>query len=133
MAAAVFLGIVAILFGSALVNFKFSKLLLDGIYPALSSALRVPASCCRRTCASRRLAVAGLAAELQHEREMEARLDGELNAAACNPARPSPAALSGPSRSIGRRVYASTRARADAVAIFTISFARSRTPLIRDC
>ena len=80
MAAAVFLGIVAILFGSALVNFKFSKLLLDGIYPALSSALVFGVMLSENL----RVAEAGrrrLAAELQHEREMEARLDGELNAA----------------------------------------------------
>jgi adenylate cyclase len=80
MAAAVFLGIVAILFGSALVSFKFSKLLLDGIYPALSSALVFGVMLSENL----RVAEAGrrrLAAELQHEREMEARLDGELNAA----------------------------------------------------
>jgi adenylate cyclase len=80
MAAAVFLAIVAILFGSALVSFKFSKLLLDGIYPALSSALVFGVMLSENL----RVAETGrrrLAAELQHEREMEARLDGELNAA----------------------------------------------------
>src|SRR3984957_18206197 len=80
MAAAAFLAIVAILFGSALVSFKFSKLLLDGIYPALSSALVFGVMLSENL----RVAEAGrrrLAAELQHEREMEARLDGELNAA----------------------------------------------------
>jgi adenylate cyclase len=39
MAATEFLGIVAILLVLALASFRFSKLLLDGIYPALSSAL----------------------------------------------------------------------------------------------
>jgi adenylate cyclase len=80
MAAVMFLCIVAILFGSALASFKFSKLLLDGIYPALSSALVFGVMLSENL----RVAEAGrrrLAAELQHEREMEARLDGELNAA----------------------------------------------------
>jgi len=79
-AAAGFLGIVAILFVAALVSFKFSKVLLDGIYPALSSALVFGVMLSENL----RVAEAGrrrLAAELQHEREMEARLDGELNAA----------------------------------------------------
>jgi adenylate cyclase len=79
-AAAAFLGIVAILLVSALVSFKFSKLLLDGIYPALSSALVFGVMLSENL----RVAETGrrrLAAELQHEREMEARLDGELNAA----------------------------------------------------
>src|ERR1700722_5116175 len=80
MAAVMFLCLVAILFGSALASFKFSKLLLDGIYPALSSALVFGVMLSENL----RVAEAGrrrLAAELQHEREMEARLDGELNAA----------------------------------------------------
>ena len=79
-AAAAFLGIVAILFVSALASFKFSRLLLDGVYPALSSALVFGVMLSENL----RVAEAGrrrLAAELQHEREMEARLDGELNAA----------------------------------------------------
>ena len=80
MAAVMFLCIVAILFASALASFKFSKLLLDGIYPALSSALVFGVMLSENL----RVAEAGrrrLASELQHEREMEARLDGELNAA----------------------------------------------------
>ncbi|MGC2275084.1 MAG: PP2C family protein-serine/threonine phosphatase, partial [Candidatus Binatus sp.] len=80
MAAAAFLCIVAILFGAALVSFEWSKLLLDGIYPALSSALVFGVMLSENL----RVAEAGrrrLAGELQHEREMEARLDGELNAA----------------------------------------------------
>ncbi|HWN58328.1 MAG TPA: CHASE2 domain-containing protein, partial [Methylomirabilota bacterium] len=80
MAAALFLCIVAMLFGSALASFKFSKLLLDIIYPVLSSALVFGVMLSENL----RVAEAGrrrLAAELQHEREMEARLDGELNAA----------------------------------------------------
>jgi serine phosphatase RsbU (regulator of sigma subunit) len=80
MAAAAFLCIVAILFGAALVSFEVSKLLLDGIYPALSSALVFGVMLSENL----RVAEAGrrrLAGELQHEREMEARLDGELNAA----------------------------------------------------
>jgi adenylate cyclase len=79
-AAAAFLGIVAILLVSALASFKFSKLLLDGIYPTLSSALVFGVMLSENL----RVAEAGrrrLAAELQHEREMEARMDGELNAA----------------------------------------------------
>jgi adenylate cyclase len=74
------LSLVAILFVSALASFKFSKLLLDGIYPALSSMLVFGVMLSENL----RVAEAGrrrLAAELQHEREMEARLDGELNAA----------------------------------------------------
>jgi adenylate cyclase len=80
MAAVMFLCIVAILLASALASFKFSKLLLDGIYPALSSALAFGVMLSENL----RVAEAGrrrLATELQHEREMEARLDGELNAA----------------------------------------------------
>jgi adenylate cyclase len=79
-AAALFLCIVAVLFATALSSFKFSKLLLDGIYPALSSALVFGVMLSENL----RVAEAGrrrLASELQHEREMEARLDGELNAA----------------------------------------------------
>jgi serine phosphatase RsbU (regulator of sigma subunit)/CHASE2 domain-containing sensor protein len=74
------LSLVAILFVSALASFKFSKLLLDGVYPALSSMLVFGVMLSENL----RVAEAGrrrLAAELQHEREMEARLDGELNAA----------------------------------------------------
>jgi adenylate cyclase len=80
IAGAALLCIVAILLGSALASFKVSKLLLDGIYPALSSALVfgvMLSENLRAAEASRRR----LADELQHEREMEARLDGELNAA----------------------------------------------------
>jgi serine phosphatase RsbU (regulator of sigma subunit) len=80
LAGAALLCIVAMLFGSAVVSFKFSKLLLDGIYPALSSALVFGVMLSENL----RVAEAGrrrLAAELQHEREIEARLDGELNAA----------------------------------------------------
>jgi adenylate cyclase len=80
MAAVMFLCIGAILLASALASFKFSKLLLDGIYPALSSALAFGVMLSENL----RVAEAGrrrLATELQHEREMEARLDGELNAA----------------------------------------------------
>ena len=75
-----FSAIIAILFVSALASFKFSKLLLDGVYPALSSALVFGVMLSENL----RVAEEGrrrLAAELQHEREMEARLDGELNAA----------------------------------------------------
>jgi len=55
-------------------------LLLDGIYPALSSALVFGVMLSENL----RVAELGrrrLASELQHEREIEARLDGELNAA----------------------------------------------------
>ena len=74
------LSLVAILFVSALASFKSSKLLLDGFYPALSSMLVFGVMLSENL----RVAEAGrrrLAAELQHEREIEARLDGELNAA----------------------------------------------------
>ena len=80
IAGAALLCIVAILFGSALASFKFSKLLLDGIYPALSSVMVFGVMLSENL----RVAEAGrrrLASELQHEREVEARLDGELNAA----------------------------------------------------
>jgi serine phosphatase RsbU (regulator of sigma subunit) len=80
IAGASLLGIVALLFGSALGSFKFSELLLDGVYPALSSTLVfgvMLSENLRITEAGRRR----LASELQHEREIEARLDGELNAA----------------------------------------------------
>jgi serine phosphatase RsbU (regulator of sigma subunit) len=80
IAGAALLSLVAILFVSALASFKFSKLLLDGVYPALSSMLVFGVMLSENL----RVAEAGrrrLAAELQHEREMEARLDGELNAA----------------------------------------------------
>ena len=80
IAGAALLCLIAILFVSALASFKFSKLLLDGVYPALSSALVFGVMLSENL----RVAEEGrrrLAAELQHEREMEARLDGELNAA----------------------------------------------------
>jgi adenylate cyclase len=80
IAGAALLCLVAILFASALASFKFSKLLLDGVYPALSSVLVFGVMLSENL----RVAEEGrrrLAAELQHEREMEARLDGELNAA----------------------------------------------------
>ncbi|MFZ0680283.1 PP2C family protein-serine/threonine phosphatase, partial [Candidatus Binatus sp.] len=69
-----------LLFSSALASFKFSKFLLDGIYPALSSVMVFGVMLSENL----RVAEAGrrrLTAELQHEREVEARLDGELNAA----------------------------------------------------
>jgi adenylate cyclase len=80
LAGAALLCIVTILFGSALASFEFSKLLLDGIYPALSSAFVFGVMLSENL----RVAEAGrrrLADELQQEREIEARLDGELNAA----------------------------------------------------
>jgi adenylate cyclase len=80
IAGAALLFIVALLFSSALASLKFSKLLLDGIYPALSSVMVFGVMLSENL----RVAEAGrrrLAAELQHEREVEARLDGELNAA----------------------------------------------------
>ena len=80
IAGAALLCLVAMLLVSAVTSFKFSKLLLDGVYPALSSALVFGVMLSENL----RVAEEGrrrLAAELQHEREMEARLDGELNAA----------------------------------------------------
>lgn len=80
IAGAALLGIIVLLFCAALASFKISKLLLDGIYPTLSSALVFGVMLSENL----RVAEAGrrrLASELQHEREMEARMDGELNAA----------------------------------------------------
>jgi adenylate cyclase len=80
IAGAALLGIIVLLFCAALASFKISKLLLDGIYPTLSSVLVFGVMLSENL----RVAEAGrrrLAAELQHEREMEARMDGELNAA----------------------------------------------------
>jgi adenylate cyclase len=73
IASAALVSIVVILFGVAFASFKFSKLLLDGAYPALSSMLVFGVML------SENLRVAE--ADLRHEREMEARIDGELNAA----------------------------------------------------
>ncbi len=80
IAGAALLGIIVLLFCAALASFKISKLLLDGIYPTLSSALVFGVMLSENL----RVAEAGrrrLASELQHEREIEARMDGELNAA----------------------------------------------------
>ncbi len=106
MAAVMFLCIVAILFASAVGSFKFSKLLLDGIYPALSSALVFGVMLSENL----RVAEAGrrrLAAELQHEREMEARLDGELNAARAIQLGLLPRHFPGPPERSDLEVYAS--------------------------
>lgn len=73
MASAALVSIVVILCGVAFASFKFSKLLLDGVYPALSSMLVFGVML------SENLRVAE--ADLRHEREMEARIDGELSAA----------------------------------------------------
>jgi len=73
MASAELLCIVAILLGVAFASFRFSKLLLDGVYPALSSMLVFGVML------SENLRVAE--ADLRQERETEARIDGELNAA----------------------------------------------------
>ena len=75
-----FVAIVVLLIASAFASFKFSKLLIDAAYPAISTTLVFGVMLSENL----RAAEAGrrrLAAELQHEREMEARLDGELNAA----------------------------------------------------
>jgi adenylate cyclase len=73
VASAALLGIVAILFGAAFASFKFSELLLDGVYPALSSMLVFGVML------SENLRVAE--SDLRREREMEVRIEGELNAA----------------------------------------------------
>jgi signal transduction histidine kinase len=68
MASATFLVIVALLLGSEVATFKFSKLLLDGLYPALSSAIVFGIMLSENL----RIAQAGrrrLAAALQRERE----------------------------------------------------------------
>ena len=100
------LSLVAILFVSALASFKFSKLLLDGVYPALSSMLVFGVMLSENL----RVAEAGrrrLAAELQHEREMEARLDGELNAARAIQLGLLPRHFPGPPDRSGVEVFAS--------------------------
>ena len=68
IAGAAFLVIVVLLLGSALASFKYSKLLLDGVYPALSSSLVFGVMLAENL----RAAEAGrrrLAAALQGERE----------------------------------------------------------------
>jgi adenylate cyclase len=106
IAGAALLCLVAILFVSALASFKFSKLLLDGVYPALSSALVFGVMLSENL----RVAEEGrrrLAAELQHEREMEARLDGELNAARAIQLGLLPRHFPGPPKSRDLEVFAS--------------------------
>ena len=87
--------IVAILLGSAIASFEFSKLLLDGVYPALSLALVFGVMLSENL----RVAEAGrrrLAAELQHEREREARTRRRTECGAIDPDWPAAAALSRP-------------------------------------
>ena len=72
-ASAALLGIGVILLGASFASFKFAELLLDGVYPALTSMLVFGVML------SENLRVAE--ADLRREREVEVRIDGELNAA----------------------------------------------------
>ena len=75
-------------------SFKFSQLLLDGVYPALSSALVFGVMLSENL----RVAEAGrrrLAAELQHEREMRSAPGGRAECRARDPDGPAAAAFPG--------------------------------------
>ena len=105
-ASAVFIAIVVLLIASALASFKFSKQLLDAAYPVLSTTLVFGVMLSENL----RSAEAGrrrLAAELQHEREMEARLEGELNAARAIQLGLLPRQFPGPPERSDIEVYAS--------------------------
>jgi adenylate cyclase len=71
---------VVICLGMEFAAFRLSHLLLDGVFPAVAALLTfgvMLSANLRATEAARH----GLAAELEHERELKARLEGELNAA----------------------------------------------------
>ncbi len=80
IASAAFVAIVLILFGSAFVCFCFFNLLVDAVCPSVASLMTfgvmLSASLRAAETARRRLAL-----ELEHQRELEARLEGELSAA----------------------------------------------------
>jgi serine phosphatase RsbU (regulator of sigma subunit)/CHASE2 domain-containing sensor protein len=73
VAAAALVVLLGVLVGVSVANFRISKILLDGVYAALSSTIVFGVML------SESLRVAE--ADLRHEREIEARLDGELYAA----------------------------------------------------
>lgn len=75
-----FLGLIVLILGTAFASFGLFNLLLDATYPTVVSVTTfgiMLAANLRAAEAARR----GLASELEHEREVEARLEGELNAA----------------------------------------------------
>jgi serine phosphatase RsbU (regulator of sigma subunit) len=75
-----FLGVVALMFGIAATGFHLFNLMLDGVYPVMTSGIIfgvMLAASLRAAEAERR----SLAATLEREREIQARRDGELNAA----------------------------------------------------
>ncbi len=75
-----FLGLIVLILGTAFASFRLFNLLLDATYPAVVSVTTfgiMLAANLRAAEAARR----SLASELEHEREVEARLEGELNAA----------------------------------------------------
>ena len=80
VASAAFAVMVLLFFGAAFGCFRFFHLLVDAVCPSVASVVTfgvmLGASLRAAEAARRRLA-----AELEHEREIEARLEGELNAA----------------------------------------------------
>lgn len=80
VAGAAWVILVLLLFGGAFGCFRFFNLLVDTVYPSLASlamfGVMLTASSRAAEAERRRLAV-----ELEHERQIEARLEGELNAA----------------------------------------------------
>jgi serine phosphatase RsbU (regulator of sigma subunit) len=80
IASAAFVALILLLSGGAFGCFRFFNLLVDAVYPSLSSivtfGVMLGASLRAAEAARRHLAV-----ELEHEREIEARLEGELSAA----------------------------------------------------
>ena len=80
IASAAFVVLILLLFGAALGCFRFFDLLVDAVCPGAMSVVTfgvmLGASLRAAEAARRRLAV-----ELEHEREIEARLEGELSAA----------------------------------------------------
>jgi serine phosphatase RsbU (regulator of sigma subunit) len=105
-ASTVFLAIVVILIAAAFASFKFSRLLLDAAFPVVSTTL-VFGVMLSENLRSAETGRRRLAAELQHEREMEARLEGELNAARAIQLGLLPRQFPGPPERSDVEVYAS--------------------------
>ena len=80
LAIAMGLGIVAIILGAAFASFASSRILLDGGYPAVSTILVFGVMLATNLRASE-YARRRLSADLEHQREHDARLAGELSAA----------------------------------------------------
>jgi len=75
-----FAALVALTLGAAFVSFSLYNLMLDGVYPVIASGVTfgvMLVASLRAAEAARR----SLTAELERERELQARLEGELNAA----------------------------------------------------